>query len=357
MQEEKEHRDTGPEVFETSDVDSVHELAAPEEVSDDVDRNVLNPQRAKLHFEHNVITDTVDVADFLGTLARGGLFQSGYTVRRTNETASQKLARIQAELEELKKEKVHDNEVDRLTLDLENLLEDSQPVPTLHGERLRTVFKKLNAQLANTQKVPASLTTATYKKADAEVLELEKRLCSLEDIVGVSDLQSAKSVRNHINDLSRKVDVLYDPEFNLAHIKGEIKNLSKEMDELNAKRRLAHLTQNDVSIKPSIPFDTKVDSIYEVLPAIENTITIVPHLVSRLKTLHQVHADMAHSVSAVSELDKTIESIQLDMKSWSDNLDQVNSAIDVHTALFAQNKVSVEKKFTDLEKRLSELKN
>lgn len=348
--------DTGPEVFETSDVESLDILEPPEEAHSDVDHSVLDPSSAKEHFEHSVISDKGEIADFLGSLTSASL---GYTTRTLHETSAQKLARIQAELVELKAEKVNENEVDKLTKTLENLLEGKDSTNSIHAQRLRLAFDRLNQRLFrsngqnhegdNNQKDVRS------KEPGTEVLDLEKRLHELEDIVGVKDLQSSKSVRNHVDDLRRKVEVLYEPEFDLAHLKGEIKRLSKEMDELNAKRRMAQISSGDVSVKPSIPFEIKVASIFEILPEMETAMAAVPALVARLKSLHHIHAEVGHSVSAISNIDKTIESLQLEMKNWSENLDQVNLAIDTHTKRFDEGRREVETRIEGFEKRLAKI--
>lgn len=351
--------DTGPEVFETSDVESVDVLEPPEESSSDVDRSVLDPN-AKDRAEFNVIS-TSEVADFLGSLTSGHL---GYSVRRVHETTAQRLARIQGELDELKEVNVHENEVDKLTRSLEELLEGRASANSIHAQRLRAGFDRLNQRLSDQKirewgqngegKAPKDLVRSDRKGPGTEVLELEKKLYELENIVGVADLESSKSVRNHVDDLRRKVEVMYDPEFDLAHLKGEIKRLSKEMDELNAKRRMAQIANSDVSVKPSTPFDVKVDSIYEILPEMETAMAAVPLLIARLKSLHQIHAEIGHSVSAVSNIDKTIESLHLEMKKWSHNVDQVNLAIDAHTVRFEESRRNVEARIEGFEKRLAE---
>lgn len=351
---DEEHLDAGPEVFETSDVESVEDLAAPEEESNSVDRRVLDPKQAKSHFEHSVISESEEGPDFLGSLSQGRL-TTGYVVRRANETSSQKLARIQAELAELQADKVYESEAERLTLVLEGLAAKQEPTNSLYGERIKDVFAKLSEKLS-LPSVAQNSGAVGHSSSEAEILDLEKRLLQLEESVGVADLQSSSSIRNHVSDLARKVDVLYDPEFDLTHIKSEIKRISKEMDDLNAKRRVAHLSQTDIPPKSaSTPFDAKVNSIYEVLPEIERTLPVVPQLMARLKTLHRVHADLAHSVGAVSEIDKTIQSLYSDMKAWSDNLDQVNSAIDKHAQRSAETRSAVEKKIQTLEEKFSQI--
>lgn len=353
----EDHGETGPEVFESSDVESIEPISAPEDAHSDVDRAVLDPKLAKSKFENSAISDTLEPADFLGNVTHHGLYQSGYTFRRVHETTAQKLARIHAELAELETEKETEDEVARLSELLDKLVEKADGTRGSHDQRLRAIFQRLDESISGDSRVTsassASKAKTSSRSSTTDIVELEKRLHDLESIVGVSELQSAKNVRSHIDDLGRKVEVLYDTEFDLAPIKNEIKRLAKEMDDFNTKRRVAKLANGDVPYTPTTPFDAKVDAVYEVIPDIEKSIEIVPQLVSRLRTLHQVHADLAHSVTVVSEVDKTIKSLELDMKSWSENLDLVNSAIDAHAKTFEDTKAAVETKVLELEKRLS----
>lgn len=350
-----EHIVTGPEVFETSDVESVEGIPPAEEASQDLDRSELDPENAKKHFEKSEISVTFDVTDFLDRLTNS---LAGYNVHRINETRAQKLARIEAELGDLQDERLDIAEIERLTKLLEDLAlksAQSAPSPDTHSEALRGVFSQIEAgkSIRIEHKADSGRLNAS---TDASVLELERRLRSVEDAVGVADLQSSKSVRNHVSDLARKVDVLYDPEMDLGHIKTEIKKLSKEMDELNAKRRMAHLGHTDVPAASSTPFEVKVDAVFGILPEIQKSAALVPHLVSRLSSLHKVHSDLAHSVGVVSELDGTIESIQTEIKRWNSAVDSVSTALDVHRESFEKNRKTVEERLGEYERRMAELR-
>lgn len=348
-----ENIDTGPEVFETSDVESIESIPVAEEATSELERSGLDAQLAKSKFENSVIEDTLDVADFLGIITRNGLYESGYMVRRAFETRSQKLARIRGELAELESEDKNDTNVTDMQARLESLMKETNSEHGSHEEKLKILMDLLNDRISDVPSVDSSNTTFDTTKAD--ILDLEKKITDLESTIGVSELQSSKKIQNHIDDLGRKVEVLYDPEYDFAHIRNEIKKLLREMEDFTTKKRMAKLANGDVPYVPPTAFDVKVDTVYGIIPDLEKSMDFVPHMVERLRTLNLVHADLAHSVTAVSELDKTIESMKMEMKSWTENLDLVSSAIDENSRGFEKVKEEVERKLKELEDRLGKV--
>lgn len=342
--------DTGPEIFETSDVESIESIPVLEETNSEVERSGLDTQLAKSKFENSVIEDTLDPADFLGNITRNGLYESGYMVRRAFETRSQKLTRIREELAELESEGKDDANVTDLQGKLGSLMEGTKSEHEYHEEKLKVILDLLNDRISDVPSVDSS--NITFDTTKAAILDLEKKIADLESTIGVSELQSTKKLQNHIDDLGRKVEVLYDPEYDFAHIRNEIKKLLKEMEDFTTKKRMAKLTNGDVPYVPPTAFDVKVDTVYGIIPDLEKSIGIVPHMVERLRTLNMVHSDLAHSVTAVSELDKTMESMKMEMKSWIENLDRVSSAIDENSKGFEKVKEEVERRVKELEDRL-----
>lgn len=342
--------DQGPDVYETSDVESEEQLPVPEKESQDIDANHLATDEAKKLFEKDVIVESLTLVDFLGTSAG----TSGYSIKRMDETTEQKLARIAFELEEIRSHEPNKlSHVDSLSVLLENLVEEKSG--GLYGEKLRAVFARIDPteDLDTIEKEQRENKEAKEGKGEtgpSEVLQLEKRLFSLEEVVGVSDLVTSKSLRNHVNDMMRRIDVLYDLEFEMGHLKAEIRKLNKDLETLTTNRRLAHLTQGEAA--PTKPFEAKIDSLHEKLPDFERANLVVPKLISRLRSLHQVHTEMAHSVSAVIEIDKTIHDLSEEMRKWDTALGEVNAALDKHSEAFEDNRKVVERKLEVIERKL-----
>lgn len=326
--------DYGPEVFETSDVESIDQLPYTEKETEDIDAVALNPEDAKKHFEHEIV-DSLAVVDFLD------LAGPGFTMRRTEETTEQKLARIAAELEQIRSLEPEKTEVEALAAELESLAGKREV--GYYGAKLRKVFE---------ESMPEEKLGKENTKDTSSVLKLELRLSSLEDTVGVSDLATTRSLRNHVKDMARRVDVLYDLDTEMASLKAEIKRLNKEMETLNTNRRLAALLE----VAPVTAFEAKVDTLYEKLPEFERTNTTVPQIIARLKSLHHIHADMGYAVSATNEIDKTIHDLRSELQRWESSLDEVNSALDKHNEIFEANKRAVESRMKEIETRVDKMK-
>lgn len=340
--------EAGPEVFETSDVESIDELPPPLENSEDISSTQLDPSSAREKFEQHAIVDSLEVVDFLGSIWGS---QNGYSVRKVKETPSQRLLRIRSELEQIKLE-TEPNETEQLQLQLDRLLEQAQQ-PGIYQEKLEEAFEKLrlhsvlHKQDETKEERPDVKLTGTF-------IDLEKRLSSVEHKIGLPEVQLENSLRNHVTSLARKIDVLYDPEHDMSHMKSELKKANKELETLAANRRLALLTlEGKVEPAAAQPFNVKVDSIYSKLPEIEKMSTIVPLLTTRLRTLHRVHAELAHSVEFIGEIDKSISEMGMEINKWNESLDSVARGIKEHQAIFEQNRQVAETRLAELERKLA----
>lgn len=346
--------ETGPEIFETSDVESMEELVPPPPKSEEIADDTLDPQSAREKFEENVIVDTFEIADFLGSLQSS---QNGYSVRKLGETPSQRLLRIASELEEIKQES-DSREIDRLKNDLDRLIEYGKHAG-FHQELFEEAFQSLKSEDSFSNKLESTDIDDKYKTATqsaATFLELENRLNSLEQKIGPSDLRLEKSLRNHVNDLARKIDVIYDPEHDMSQMKSELKKLNKEIETLATNRRLALLSlDGKVDTFATQPFDVKIDSIYNNLPEMQKMAQVLPLLITRLRSLHNVHAEVAHSVGFISQIDKTMSDMKMDMQKWNESLDSVTAGIKEHQETFENNRKVAESRLADLEKRVAKL--
>lgn len=340
---------TGPEVYETSDVESVVLLPEPEHAPPGVETQSLNQASATAAFEHAAVED-VHVVDFLGAVGGAG-YRTG-----VRETPAEKLRRIERELAELRDETAYVEQV----REMERAVAAAEQ-PGYYEQTLRELYERVSGISKRTRERAREGTTQTNatdetetkqketKKEDAigrgRVLELDRRLALLEASVG-----AGHNLRGHVNDLTRKVDVLYAPDSEIAHVQGEVRELAKELDAVAAARRVALLALGTPA--PQRPFHAKVDRIYRVLPELEQAAQHVPRLLSRLRTLHQVHQDWAHVVSAVGLVDLAVGDMQRDMAAWGESLDAVSAAVDAHADDFARNRAVVEARLAAMEKRL-----
>lgn len=344
--------EAGPEVFETSDVESLEELPPSLEASEDIAGDPLDTSSARDKFEQHAIVDSLEVVDFLGSIWGT---QSGYSVRKVKETPTQRLLRIRGELEQIKLES-ESSEVQELQEKVHALLQQTEQ-PDLYQEIFEDAFEKLQVEPSITQKAHASKPEESKPRNNSDFLELEKRLFSIEQKIGIPEVQLENSLRNHVSNLARKIDVLYDPEHDMSYLKSELKKANKELETLAANRRMALLSL-DGKPEPAAaqPFNVKVDSIYSKIPEMEKMAGIVPLLTTRLRSLHRVHAELAHSVECISQIDKNISDMSMEINKWNESMDLVAMGIKKHQTVFEQNRKVAETRLAELEAKLAGIK-
>ncbi|KAM3124114.1 hypothetical protein CJJ07_002515 [Candidozyma auris] len=335
--------DHGPEVFETSDVESEPGIKKVEEPNESIARDPLaSAQDAAANYENSVISDELTFVDFSGNVSRN-LANSGYNVQRLYESRQQKLSRIAFELEELEKDG-KSSEITELGKVLEKLRKsESQEggIELAVGE----LFQNIDAAL----KKP---TTESESKKPDEVLQLEKRIAELEQLVGTAE-EPPTSLRNAINNATRRVSVLYDHEFELDKVKEEIRSLSKEMENFATAKRVAQVASgSDGPVALQVDFEHKVAALYDRLPEFDKVNSTVPLMLNRLKSLHHVHSESGHAVECVSALDKMLSEMSLDMKKWDEAIDKVDKSITQQQAAFESNAVVFDKKMCALLERI-----
>lgn len=336
--------DHGPEVFETSDVESESGTNHVEESSESIARDALAPPLdAVSSYESSALSDELTLVDFLGNVARR-LAQSGYNVEKLGETRKQKMARIARELEELEKEEPSEVEV------LAGKFRELKAGDEKNGDfdlGVGDVFKNIESALKEKSKKEHSESN--------EVLRLEKRIAELEEAIGANE-DTPTSIRNILNNASRKVNVLYDHEEEIAAVQTEIKLLSKDMEALAANRRMALISSGSKE-PPVVPisFDHKVSSLYDRLGEFDRVNTIVPLMIARLRSLNSVHAESGHAVECVATLDKTLSSLALDMKKWDESVDKIDKSLVEQSEAFEKNAEVFQKKMVDVMRRIDQI--
>lgn len=341
MDSDEEH---GPEVFETSDVESETGPVQPEEANENIARDPLAPpQSAVSSYEKSTLSDELTLVDFLGSVALR-LASSGYNVERLRETKKQRIARIAQELEELEKE--GPNEVD-LLIEKFGQLKAEKSTKLSADLVLGEVFTKIDKALKKTGGSGAA--------EPNNVLDLERRIAELEDVIG-SNEETPSSIRNIVNNTSRKVTVLYDHKDELATVKKEIQLLSKEMEVLATNRRMAQIASGSKDAPVLlVSFDQKVSSFYDRLAEFERVNSTVPLIIARLRSLNVVHSESGHAVQCVVNLDKTLATLALDMKKWDESVEKIDKSVEEQGRVFEGNVAVFEKKMNDVMERIGQL--
>lgn len=368
------------EVFETSDIDNDLDIDAytgvdASEKNSDIEESEIDSGEARSRFSNDILVGDINMVDFLGSITNPSLTRTGYQVNQVDETVDQRLSRIARELEEIKILQLNDSlntntsECDKLVKTLESLAKEPllSPVNDLnqYNHRIKQVFDEASARL-ETAGSGGSKTPQKPPLVDtSQVLTLESRLNAIESVLGsdgatnVSLAESKPTIQNWLNELTRKLNVVHNPEYQLDAVKQEVGLLTKQIETLAAHKKFLDLSQ----LVPANPppqlesghnqINSKIEDLHEKLPFFNHVNATVPLIVTRLKTLHTVHADLANTVQTVHELDLILNDIKSDMKKWNDSIDVVNANIDNHDKQFQSNKEHINLLFEDLNDKVS----
>lgn len=369
--------DETQEIYETSDVESSGtENEAPKQPfvqNEEIDNDAIDVTTAREKFLKNVLVGEVDV-DFLGRVpGKQPIYRLGYQILACDETYEQKLSRIRRELEELRLQdasvlnKNDPIELDKTLTKLEEAAK-SQPVHQLgleaeYSDRIRVAFEQANQFLKQTalQKENSGATSA--QKDISAILDLESRIHHLERMLGYEDVglntvgsRHSVPISTILQETERKLKlVLHSPQ------------LTKELEKLrhlslDTKRRSAFMhTKNEDSSDDSPgpeknnDREREIDAALEKIPEFNRLSSIVPSVISRLKTLQSVHSDMANAVQVVNDIDLSLTDIHSDMLRWNDSINLLNLKLTAREKTFDQNKKELIAKIDQLSSRLDSL--
>ena len=179
------------------------------------------------------------------------------------------------------------------------------------------------------------------------LIDLENRLSVLESAVGgTEDITTTTSIQLTINDLSRKISIIENPEYNFDKIRQEVDKLTKELEELDLKRKVLDIDidndhdHNDDTSKTTttttITKQDKIDELYEKLPQINKYNQVAPMLLTRLKTLNSIHQEMKNNIDLSNGIDQILNDVQLDLKNWDQTIIKLNDRINDYEDNFAK---------------------
>lgn len=372
--------DPGPEVFETSDVESLEDITSqaietrlPEhENALEISEEGFSASSVRERFESYAILEPQSI-NFLGSVTKRGLGESGIPVVRWAETKEQKLSRIEQEVIELMEGEAEERlRVDKILKSLHSITQNNGE-NGYYNQKMKEALELLaSSETKITQLVGASfqanledITIQNRKNSGSrqimgEITELEARISKIEASVGSVDDISQKNLRVHINDLERKVNVVLDPNHALEPAIHKVTKLSKSLENLLANERKVDLHLGDragtTGMKSAdTPFEMKVNRIYSKLPQIETANEQLPFLINRLRSLHETHSSLATSVAVTGSVDQTLHALQQDMQDWQKNLQEISECLDTREANFATNSALVDRKLRLMEKKLANL--
>ncbi|KGQ86644.1 dynactin 2 [Candida albicans P78048] len=345
----------GQEVFESSDVESEIELPIETKHDPDIEISSINVEESKELFARNEIIDTTSF-DFSGNLSR----LNGYSVAQVEETTEEKLSRISRELEEIKLQdqtasasaSASQQQVDQLLTILSELKSENN---TTTNKLLRSDQLKIDSLFKHIESDTPAVASQNFNR----LIDLENRLSVLESAVGgTEDITTTTSIQLTINDLSRKISIIENPEYNFDKIRQEVDKLTKELEELDLKRKVLDIDidndhdHNDDTSKTTttttITKQDKIDELYEKLPQINKYNQVAPMLLTRLKTLNSIHQEMKNNIDLSNGIDQILNDVQLDLKNWDQTIIKLNDRINDYEDNFAKNSTIVQERISDL---------
>lgn len=340
----------GPEVYETSDVDSIDFGPRADPIDHgDVQTDEINASQAREVFESDDVADIVGHVDFLGSTAHASLAQTGFDVRRRNESTKEKLLRIAAELRGIEAE---DAEEKQQLAALQSQI-DAQLVSKGKNS---FVSEKLEASLAQLSSlVQPAAQEPILRSLQLGGLDIERRVAAVEVALGSQTTKYPKNLRNHIDDLERKVNALLDPQHELGELRAHMESLNKELETLMTNRRMAQLALDVPVPKSQTAFEGKVEKLYARLDDIDRALPVLPWTIERLRGLNHAHTNLAGAVETVGEIGTTLDSLERDMRQWNSDLDTVNHAVDQHAKNFEANLEALIARLGQLEARVGAL--
>ncbi|KAK6199287.1 Dynamitin-domain-containing protein [Scheffersomyces amazonensis] len=357
------------DVFETSDVESV-DGGGPdnESISSDIAGDSVDVSVSKNKFNQSGIPDVSGV-NFSGSVDRKQLGRTGYVLYDGGqESRDEKLARIRRELDELSSESVDSegSDIDRLVTRLEELSQgkdENKSSSTDHSDKLKAVFQTITDKV-NGGNVSSS-TEPWMAVNSTETLELESRLTKIEQLIGYDSLTAVdrvtdegKSLGARVKELGLKVGIVGNPEYSIENIKNQVSQVRADMEAYDKERRLHQLkiSTDGAVTPPTIPIDDKkISELHERLGEFDKVNKIVPLVVTRLKSLHSVHSDMATSIASVSSLDEVISSIKSELTAWNSSIDSLNDRLDKESSAYESNKVHIVSELQQLKDKVSQL--
>ncbi|CDO91951.1 unnamed protein product [Kluyveromyces dobzhanskii CBS 2104] len=339
--------DAGKEVYETSDTDEPLPEPLTTEGNDDiVEESIAKVGDKQELFQHSILSskDT----DFSGRLYA----LPTYNVKHINETATQRLARIQRELLELEQH------------ELENENGSNQL------RKLNQLYEKLSeSSEGKMKKIQSQLSSAVDKQADGEVrlpnIKIEgdhlKKLESLEQKLSALELQigssnTNKSITSTINELYREIDILKLDGPALKNFQEKMKEISDEYDQSIIGRRSQKDPKLSADIEKNLKStESKVNDIYDKYNILSKYSKLIPHITERIQSLNCLHISINDMNDTVSEINDHLFSVHSQIDKWSLLLDSTAEQLDRNEKDFSDTRSTLEKQLTALEKRVNNL--
>lgn len=320
-----------PEVFETSDIDSDIEETRPLAANPDIDESTFDITKSVNKFNNQFVNGKINF-DYVSDL---DLTNSGYKVYK-EEDHKQKLNRITRELEELEVNERNEDYhkirhlVDIKDKDLDNINE--------YKIRINKLFDNLDMTASHSE---SSTSVSKDVTNESEIIRLDKKLSQIESQLGENLLNSTNSIDNMLNDLTKKVAIINNPDYKINDINRSIESLVDKLETI--KRQNPNLSQ--------LKYD-KLDDLVNMLPQLHNFKRLSPLLLKRLKILKDIHTNTGSAISFADNLDKIINELYQDLRQWDNTLQIIDGKLDKNMESFNNSKTEISSWVDNLSNKL-----
>lgn len=331
-------------------------------------------------------------------------YRPQYHSYEIDETLEDKIARLTKEVAEVQQE-VENNTKNTQLLGTDRQLKNIEDLNTIL-EKLRSINLKDNSddttdvpKEVNISNITDKSTTSHHKKpTNSKILEenskqiskiadIDNRIAVLETMIGLDELDttnpayrpilfSLQETRQRLKLITTSPTALEKSANNLKsviEVVGKIQalnttrdckksNIGLRSDRKNAEDLTLSANNKNMSfeIKPK-EFNSdgtlksnsqKINELYFKLDTVEKLEEIMPKVLSRLKSLRDLHTDALVTHSSVQEFDEIVLSLTTDIKEWKETQNVVQEKIEKLEHTSAENKKKVKEWNNDLYKKL-----
>jgi len=225
--------------------------------------------------------------------------------------------------------------------------------------------KKLLAELQTYANKPSQQTDGTkesvvyelyYKPEQAKQMQvvkladLDKRITELEQVIGPKISSAPLDILSTVEGLREKLNLLTTPK-QLEVLQRTVVNVTQDLDKLAEKRQKVEEDSNPTQKQ----HETKVNEVFEMMNRWDVTSQQLPTIVSRLQALKSLHEESGSFQQGVQQLESQQEEIKKLLKFNSDLMTQVDGNFKSNLNVIQSNVQTLEKRFSELSKKLEEL--
>ncbi|KAH3687507.1 hypothetical protein WICPIJ_001501 [Wickerhamomyces pijperi] len=323
------------EVFETSDTESVSSsdtTPLPTSRRDSLSYEAIDIEQSRNLFQHSKAN--AQLTDFNGRVDK---LLGSYETFTVSETTQEKLERIRRELEEVKEELSRGK-----TKETEKDLQQVEVLKKSFKDINRDVKEKalLSIDIVQDHIEPFTLAPSSTSESiltSEDLLKLNEKIQSLESILGYTHpLNPSETITTKLNSLYSKIQLLSKDTESLSTITSQIDVINERFESSLALRRqglfqTSNIGGNTVSSEQQNSLrqmeDSELLAMYDKVSKLTPFIDLLPSLLQRLQSLHNIHLNSSGAVRFVNGLEEQLGQMEAEMNQWETSLNTMDGKI------------------------------